>query len=89
MEFLGEIYCITSPSGKKYVGQCMKHLSNGRKHGYSGRWKEHIRDANYKNNCRLLNASIRKYKPENFTLEMKIPQAILIKYIHSKSPHLY
>lgn len=70
MENIGEIYCITSPSGKKYVGQCMKQLSNGRKHGYIGRWKEHIRDATYKNNCRLLNASIRKYNPDNFTLEI-------------------
>ena len=82
MEFLGEIYCITSPSGKKYVGQCMKQLSNGRKHGYIGRWKEHIRDANYKNNCRLLNASIRKYKPENFTIEIlkECPLQDLNKY---------
>ena len=68
MDKYGEIYCITSPSGKKYVGQCLKYLSNGRKHGHIGRWKEHIRDANYKNCCRLLNASIRKYGPENFNI---------------------
>ena len=70
MDKYGEIYCITSPSGKKYVGQCLKYLSNGRKHGHIGRWKEHIRDANYKNCCRLLNASIRKYGPENFAIEI-------------------
>ena len=70
MDKYGEIYCITSPSGKKYVGQCLKYLSNGRKHGHIGRWKEHIRDANYKNCCRLLNASIRKYGPENFNIEI-------------------
>jgi group I intron endonuclease len=70
MDKYGEIYCITSPSGKKYVGQCLKHLSNGRKHGYIGRWKEHIRDSTYKNCCRLLNASIRKYGPENFNIEI-------------------
>lgn len=28
---LGEIYCLTSPSNKKYVGQCVKILSNGKK----------------------------------------------------------
>ena len=70
MDKYGEIYCITSPSGKKYVGQCLKYLSNGRKHGYIGRWKEHIRDSTYKDCCRILNASIRKYGPENFTLEI-------------------
>jgi group I intron endonuclease len=70
MDKYGEIYCITSPSGKKYVGQCLKNLSNGRKHGHIGRWKEHIRDSNYKNCCRLLNASIRKYGPENFNIEI-------------------
>ena len=70
MDKYGEIYCITSPSGKKYVGQCVQYLSNGRKHGYIGRWKEHIRDSTYKNCCRLLNASIRKYSPENFNIEI-------------------
>jgi group I intron endonuclease len=70
MEKYGEIYCITSPSGKKYVGQCLKYLSNGRKHGYIGRWKEHVRDAYYKDCCRLLNASIRKHGPENFIIEI-------------------
>ena len=31
---IGEIYCITSPSNKKYIGQCVKLLSNGKKWGY-------------------------------------------------------
>jgi hypothetical protein len=26
----GEIYCVTSPSNKKYVGQCVKMLSSGK-----------------------------------------------------------
>ena len=30
MENLGEIYCLTSPSGKKYIGQCCKYLSSGK-----------------------------------------------------------
>jgi group I intron endonuclease len=70
MERYGEIYCITSPSGKKYIGQCVKILSSGKKRGYISRWKEHIRDATYKDCCRLLNASIRKYGHENFTIEV-------------------
>ena len=70
MEKLGEIYCLTSPSGKKYVGQCVKYLSSGKKWGYLSRWKEHIRDAKTKIYCRLLNGAIRKYSPENFLLEI-------------------
>ena len=70
MENLGEIYCITSPSGKKYVGQCVKILSSGKNRGYISRWKEHITDAYYKDCCRLLNSSIRKYGHENFTIEV-------------------
>jgi group I intron endonuclease len=70
MENYGEIYCITSPSGKKYIGQCVKKLSSGKSRGYISRWKEHIRDANNKNYCRLLNTSIRKYGHENFTIEI-------------------
>jgi hypothetical protein len=67
----GEIYCITSPSNKKYVGQCVKFLSSCKKWGYLNRWKQHIRDAtNGKDYCRLLNNAIRKYKSENFTIEI-------------------
>jgi len=69
----GEIYCLTSPSNKKYVGQCVKLLSNSKKWGYLNRWKQHIRDTtNGKDNCRLLNNAIRKYNPENFTIELII-----------------
>jgi hypothetical protein len=68
---IGEIYCLTSPSNKKYVGQCVKILSSGKKWGYLNRWKQHIRDAtNGKDYCRLLNNAIRKYKPGNFTIEI-------------------
>ena len=70
MENLGEIYCLTSPSGKKYVGQCCKYLSSGKKWGYLSRWKDHIRDSKTKNFCRLLNNAILKYSPENFLLEI-------------------
>ena len=37
---LGEIYCIISPSNKKYIGQCVKYLSNGKKWGYLNRWRQ-------------------------------------------------
>lgn len=68
---IGEIYCLTSPSNKKYIGQCVKNLSSGKKWGYINRWKQHIRDSiNGKDYCRLLNNAIRKYKPENFTIEL-------------------
>ena len=70
MENNGEIYCLTSPSGKKYVGQCVKQLSSGKKWGYIQRWKDHIRDANSKNYCRKLNNAINKYGSENFTIEV-------------------
>jgi hypothetical protein len=30
---IGEIYCVTSPSNKKYVGQCVKILSSNKKWG--------------------------------------------------------
>ena len=70
MENLGEIYCLTSPSGKKYIGQCCKYLSSGKKWGYLSRWKDHIRDSKTKNFCRLLNNAILKYSPENFLLEI-------------------
>ena len=67
---MGEIYCITSPSGKKYIGQCVKFLSSGKKWGYNSRWKQHILDSKNKNYCRLLNNAIKKYLPENFTIEL-------------------
>ena len=67
---LGEIYCLTSPSGKKYVGQCVKSLAGGQNWGYISRWKDHIRDAKTRNYCRVLNNAINKYGPENFKLEV-------------------
>jgi len=69
MEF-GDIYCLTSPSGKKYIGQAVKKLKNGKKWGYINRWKDHIRDSKYKNCCRLLNNAINKYGYESFNVEL-------------------
>jgi len=70
MSLTGEIYCLTSPSGKKYIGQCVKFLSSGKKWGYISRWKDHIRDSKTKNFCRLLNNAIIKYGEENFNVEL-------------------
>lgn len=67
---LGDIYCLTSPSGKKYIGQAVKNLKNGTEWGYISRWKEHIRDSRTRDYCRCLNNSIRKYGHENFKVEL-------------------
>lgn len=55
---------ITSPSGKKYIGQTVQPLEN--------RWKQHI-DASkreYKDNCKVLNKSLRKYGEKHFLIEL-------------------
>lgn len=70
MSGYGEVYIITSPSGKVYIGQAVLVLSRGEKWGTYKRWEDHIRDA-YKENggrCRKLNCAIRKYGPDKFTV---------------------
>jgi hypothetical protein len=63
---IGEIYCLTSPSNKKYVGQCVKLLSSSKKWGYLNRWKEHIRDAkNGKDYCRWFDKDGRNTRTYN------------------------
>lgn len=70
MEDLGDIYKLTSPSGKSYIGQA-KQVSGRRKHGYTNRWKQHIYEANsQKDYCVVLNHSIRKYGHENFEVTL-------------------
>ena len=95
---LGDIYGLTSPSGKKYIGQAVKFLKNGKKWGYLSRWKDHISDSNGKNYCRLLNNSIKKYGHENFKVELlkecKIDELdyyekLYIKEINTLSPYGY
>lgn len=66
-----EIYLVTNTTnGKKYVGKADKYVSkNNNKWGTSGRWKLHVREAfniDIKDHCALLNAAIRKYKPDSF-----------------------
>jgi hypothetical protein len=95
---IGDIYCITSPSGKKYIGQAVKYLKNGKKWGYLSRWKEHIRDSTGKNYCRLLNNAINKYGHENFVIELikECPveelnhyESLYIKEYNSLNPNGY
>jgi group I intron endonuclease len=72
MDQYGEIYCITSPSKKKYIGQCVCILSNGKPYGTIGRWKSHITDAHRSSGgtCRRLNYAIRKYTPAAFQIDV-------------------
>lgn len=67
----GEIYKLTCPTGKVYIGQCVTILSNGSKYGTRGRWLSHISDSKRQNggNCRRLNEAIRLYGDEKFTVE--------------------
>ena len=56
---MGYIYCITSPSGKRYIGQTERH--------YEKRFREHC--ALY-NCCILLERAIRKYGKDNMKFEI-------------------
>ncbi len=67
-----EIYQITAPNGKSYIGQsnCFRRTGGThkwRKKGLSGRWREHrTLAAKKEGGCSALYASLRKYGPENF-----------------------
>ena len=68
---MGYIYCITSPSGKKYIGQTERH--------YEKRFHEHCALSNC---CILLENAIRKYGKSNMKFEvlMKINNELLDEY---------
>jgi group I intron endonuclease len=68
----GEIYKISCPRGKVYIGQCVSYLSNGTKYGTHGRWINHLSDARRKNggNCRLLNKAIREHGENAFSIQV-------------------
>lgn len=55
------IYCATSPSGKRYIGQTTRS-------DILVRWKEHQYDARTADRCKALNNAIRKYGAESFTV---------------------
>jgi group I intron endonuclease len=68
---MGEIYCLKSPSGKMYVGQCVKFLSSGKKYGYLSRWNGHKNEAKNHKNCSVaLDNAIRKYGDNSFELQV-------------------
>lgn len=66
----GEIYILTCPIGKVYIGQAVCYLANGNKYGTKGRWWNHVSDSKRKNggNCRKLNEAIRIYGETNFSV---------------------
>lgn len=70
----GEIYSISSPSGKVYVGQCVQIRTNGRKHGTSERWKAHLYESSLVNpkkiGCTFLNKAIQKYTAEKMIVKI-------------------
>jgi hypothetical protein len=73
-----EIYKITNNLNQKiYVGQAVSHMLKRKKyipHGMEGRFQKHLYEAlgnsNYKYSCRHLNFALKKYGPENFTLQL-------------------
>lgn len=61
----GEIYLLISPSKKSYVGQTIRSTSE--------RWKQHCTEAlnpDGKDQCRALNAAIRKYGKDTFEVNI-------------------
>lgn len=56
-----EVYCLTSPSGKRYVGFTSQ--------GAERRWRAHVRDAKRGRDYPLYHA-IRKYGPDAFSLSL-------------------
>ena len=97
-----EIYQLTAPNGKQYIGQAQCHRTHGKKwaaKGFKGRWREHRYEAAKGKNqkdCRLLYHSLRKYGPENFKTEVLLRvskhlanhyEAKFIKTIGTLSPY--
>lgn len=71
-----EIYQLTAPNGKIYVGQAQCYRRAGNKwaaKGFKGRWREHKYEAAKGKNqedCRLLYHSLRKYGADSFKTEI-------------------
>ena len=63
----GDIYMITSPSGKSYVGQAVRYLPSGKIWGYIKRWNSHMNEAKNNKQCSVaLDNAIVKYNFMNF-----------------------
>jgi group I intron endonuclease len=96
---VGHIYKITNnTTNLSYIGQCVSHFSNGRKHGYLNRWKTHIKNSKNKNDCRLLGNSINKYGENDFTItlveicnleELNKKEAYYINHFNTLHPNGY
>ncbi len=72
-----EIYQLTAPNGKVYIGQACLYRRSGRKgwlnKGMAGRWREHQYEAGRgksDSGCRMLYNSIRKYGGDTFKTEV-------------------
>lgn len=95
----GDVYMITSPSGKSYIGQAIKFLPNGRRHGYVQRFKQHIYEAKTNKNFSVaLDNALRKYNYEGFKLvllkecpteELNFWEQAFIKQYNTLTPNGY
>lgn len=77
-----EIYQLTAPNGKVYVGQAQVHRRAAGSwvlNGAKGRWRQHMffASTNSKVQCRLLYASMRKHGSDNFQHQLleTVPKA--------------
>lgn len=82
---MGYIYCITSPSGKKYVGQTTRD--------YTKRFREHCK---LPGGCILLENAIKKYGKNAMTFEvleetdnLNEREIFYIQHFHTMEPHGY
>lgn len=68
----GEIYKVTCPEGKIYIGKCVQYLKSGEKYGTNGRWTGHLSDSRRSNggSCRRLNEAIRRHNETGFSVEV-------------------
>ena len=84
---MGVIYCLTSPSGKKYIGQTKGNLKK--------RIQRHVNDTK---GCPVIAAAIKKYGIRTFDIKVLIycldididyHEVSLIKENNSRVPHGY
>ena len=82
-----EIYQLTAPNGKIYIGQANCYIRSGDKwlaHGFEGRWKAHKKAAQSQTQdyCKALCNSLRKYGPDSFKSEvlLRVPKSLANHY---------